>query len=205
MKEDKRRRILEAAVTVFAREGYAGAKVADIAKKAGVADGTIYLYFRSKEELLLTLFEEIVGEFIEEAQRLLRPGADAREKLATLATVHLQKLAANRDLAVVLQVELRQGIHHLTHITRSRLKVYLGLIKSILEEGQRAGLVRADLDPIIGAHVVFGSLDALITSWVLSGQPKDLGKLGDTLAAILMDGIAGPGAPRPDRKKGKSR
>lgn len=186
----KRRRILEAAVAVFARDGYPNAKVSAVAKTAGVADGTIYLYFESKEALLLTLFEELCGEFLEEAREAMRGVDDPRKQLATLASIHLQKLAANRDLAIVFQVELRQSMRHLTHITKSRLKVYLRLIKTIIEEAKARGLVRADLDPIVGAHIVFGALDALITSWVLSGQPKNLASLGPGLADTLMAGMA---------------
>ena len=188
----KRRRILEAAAEVFAKDGYAGAKVAEIARTAGVADGTIYLYFESKESLLLTLFEELTGEFIEEAREEIEKVDDPREQLSRLASIHLGKLHAHRDLAVVFQVELRQSMRHLTHITKSRLKIYLRLIKTILEEGQRRGMVRHDLDPIVGAHIVFGSLDALITSWVLSGQPTNLDRYGDTVADLLMEGMASP-------------
>ena len=200
--EEKRRRILDAAVAVFAKSGYAAARVTDIAKTAGVADGTIYLYFESKESLLLTLFEEVVGEFIEEGKAMLAAVGDPVEKLEQLAAMHLGKLAGNRDLAVVLQVELRQGMKHLTHITKSRLQTYLRLIKGILEEGQKAGRVRADLDPAVGAHLVFGSLDALITSWVLSGEPRNLARLGPTVAATLMNGM---GTARPDARKKNSK
>ena len=192
---DKRRRILEAAVTVFAKDGFANAKVAAIAKKAGVADGTIYLYFPSKEALLLTLFEELCGEFLEEAKALLKGVDDPRKRLALLASMHLERLAANRDLAVVFQIELRQGMQRLTQIAKSRLGSYLRLIRDIIAEGQGRGLMRADLDPIVGAHIVFGSLDALITSWVLSGQPKDLQGLGETLATTLFQGMGSRTSP----------
>ncbi len=197
--EDKRRRILEAAIAVFARDGFANAKVSAIAKRAGIADGTIYLYFPSKEAILLTLFEELCGEFLDEARATLKGVKDPRRKLALLATIHLERLSGNRDLAVVFQVELRQSMRHLTHITKSRLKVYLRLIKSIIEEGQQLGRIRADLDPIVATHLVFGSLDALLTSWVLSGQPKDLDRLGDVVAATLFDGMAS----RPQRPHGE--
>ncbi len=187
---DKRRRILDAAVQIIARDGYSGARVADIAKTAGVADGTIYRYFESKEDLLLTLFEEMVGGFLDEARLAIEGETNALRKLSLLASIHLGKLAKNRDLAVVFQVELRHSMHHLTHITRSRLRVYLQLIKSILVEGQESGLVRRNLDPNIATHVIFGSLDALITSWLLTGQPQNLEGVGDELTGILTSGIA---------------
>lgn len=105
--DDKRQRILQAAVKVFARKGYFAAKVSEIAKRAGVADGTIYLYFRNKEDILISLFDEIMAEHVEEGRRALAQAATPAERLLTVAERHLGLLGRNRDLVVVFQVELR--------------------------------------------------------------------------------------------------
>src|SRR5262245_48584403 len=103
--DDKRGRILQAAVRVFARRGYFGARVSEIADRAKVADGTIYLYFRNKEDILVSLFDQVMSEhLVRGRQELARiPGAPA--KLRAVAEHHLRLLGGNRDLAVVFQVE----------------------------------------------------------------------------------------------------
>ncbi|MDQ3134366.1 MAG: TetR family transcriptional regulator, partial [Acidobacteriota bacterium] len=104
---DKREAILRAATRVFARNGYFNSKVADVARVAGVADGTVYLYFKSKEEILHSIFDRNTSEAIVEGRRQLDEIADPREKLRRIAALHLERLGADRDLAVVFQVELR--------------------------------------------------------------------------------------------------
>jgi AcrR family transcriptional regulator len=107
--DDKRRRILQAAVKVFARKGYFAARVAEIARRAGVADGTIYLYFRGKEDILVSLFDELMAEHVERARAEMQAVEDAPSRLRLIAEHHLRALGADRDLAVVFQVELRQS------------------------------------------------------------------------------------------------
>src|SRR5436853_6899073 len=103
----KREAILRAATRVFARNGYFNSKVADIASAAGVADGTVYHYFKSKEEILHSIFDRGVDNAITEARQQLEAISDPREKLRRIAHLHLERLGADRDLAVVFQVELR--------------------------------------------------------------------------------------------------
>ena len=119
--EDKRKRILEAAVKVFARKGYFAARVSEIAKKAGEADGTIYLYFRSKEDLLVKLFDEVMAEHVQQVRAVVRALPTTKERLGAIAERHLDGLGRNRDLAVVFQVELRQSEkdEHQLHEQRS--------------------------------------------------------------------------------------
>src|SRR5262245_53773499 len=103
----KRELILRAAMRVFARNGYFNSKVADIARAAGVADGTVYLYFKSKEEILHSIFDQNMAEAIAAGRKLIEKLRDPREKLQRIAVLHLERLGADRDLAVVFQVELR--------------------------------------------------------------------------------------------------
>jgi TetR/AcrR family fatty acid metabolism transcriptional regulator len=165
---DKRRRILDAAVRVFARKGYFAARVSDVARKAGVADGTIYLYFRSKEDLLVRLFDEVMSVHVEEARAAVRALPSAPERLLAIAERHLAVLGANRDLAAVFQVELRQSTRFMERFTASWLRDYFALLDEVIEQGQRDGSLRADVSRKLAAKVLFGALDETVTSWLLS-------------------------------------
>src|ERR1700752_4005444 len=98
---DKREAILRAAISVFAHNGYFNSKVADIAREADVADGTVYLYFKSKEEILHSIFDQNMADAIRSGRELIKTAQDARDKLRRIAKLHLQRLGADRDLAVV--------------------------------------------------------------------------------------------------------
>ena len=136
---DKREAILRAATRVFARNGYFNSKVADIASAAGVADGTVYLYFKSKEEILHSIFDRTVDEAVTEAREEIKELADPREKLRRIAHRHLERLGADRDLAIVFQVELRGSTKFMEEFSAAGFAAYLALIRATIEEGQRAG------------------------------------------------------------------
>src|SRR5256885_4857607 len=136
----KRELILRAATRVFARNGYFNSKVADIAHAADVADGTVYLYFKSKEEILHSIFDENVAEAIAAARRLIEGITDPREKLRRVAALHLERLGADRDLAVVFQVELRGSTKFMREFSAAGFAEYLALLRQIFEEGQVAGV-----------------------------------------------------------------
>jgi len=137
---DKRSAILRAAIRVFAGNGYFNSKVADIAREAGVADGTVYLYFKSKEEILHSIFDRNMEEAIADGRTRLEGIADPGERLRRIAHMHLNRLGADRDLAVVFQVELR-ALQIYGRVSAAGFAEYLRLIRSTFEEGQRAGRV----------------------------------------------------------------
>jgi TetR/AcrR family fatty acid metabolism transcriptional regulator len=188
--DDKRKRILQAAVKVFARRGYFGARVSEIAKRAGVADGTIYLYFRNKEDILVRLFDEVMTEHLEKARAALRavPGAPAR--MRAIAEHHLRVLGSNRDLAVVFQVELRQSVKFMERFTASWLQDYFALVNQVIEEGQRDGSLRSDLPRKVATKAFFGALDEMVTSWIIGGKGYDLGPLAATVVDLFLRGAA---------------
>ena len=168
-KEAKRQRILDAAIVEIARHGYYGTTVATIAGRAGVADGTIYLYFKSKEAILVSIFERAMQRFIDEAQEIVADAeAGAEEKLRRLIELHLTLLGSDRDLAVIFQVEFRHTLHVLELLSRSRLQEYLALIARIVDEGKRDGAFRDTVDALFAAKIVFGVLDEMATDWVLA-------------------------------------
>ena len=186
---DKRVAILRAATVVFARNGYFNSKVSDIAREAGIADGTVYLYFKSKEEILHSIFDRSVEEALGAAKERVQRISDPREKLRQIAHMHLERLGADRDLAVVFQVELRGSTKFMEEFSAAGFAEYLALIRSTFEEGQRAGLFRAELNARVVAKVLFGALDEMATNWILSKRRYKLAPMADHVLDIFLNGV----------------
>lgn len=187
---DKRAAILRAAIRVFAHNGYFNSKVADIAREAGVADGTVYLYFKSKEEILHSIFNRGMEEAIADGRKQLEGIPDAREKLRRIALLHLERLGADRDLAVVFQVELRGSTKFMEEFSVAGFAEYLSLIRSTIEEGQRAGVFRPQLNAKLLAKILFGALDEMATNWILSKRRYKLAPLADQVLDIFLNGVS---------------
>jgi TetR/AcrR family transcriptional regulator, fatty acid metabolism regulator protein len=187
---DKSRRILEAAVWVFARKGYFAARVSEIASRAGVADGTIYLYFRNKEDILVSLFDHVMAEHVVKGRQELEAVRGAEARLGVIARHHLRLLGGNRDLAVVFQVELRQSTKFMERFTAGWLRDYLAIITEVLEEGQREGIFRENLSLSLATKAFFGALDEMVTSWVLSSKDYDLVGQAAPVVDLFLRGAA---------------
>ncbi len=188
---DKRNRILKAAVKVFSQRGFYNARVAEIARNAGVADGTIYLYFKNKDEILISIFEEEMERFIARARREVEAEEDAAAKLRRFAYTHLDFVRKNPKLAQVFQLELRQSNKFIKEYTGSKLREYLDLIGEIVEQGQREGVIRRDLHPGLVKRALFGALDEVATHWVLLKNGKyDLQKSAEQIAEIFISGVS---------------
>lgn len=187
---DKREAILKAATRVFARNGYFQSQVADIARAAGVAAGTVYLYFRSKDDLLVSLFERTMREAIDEGRVALDGIHDPRERLMRIAQLHLERLGRDRDLAVVFQVELRQSTKFMERFSSSYLRDYLGQIRDTLAQGQQSGHFRRDLNPTVAAKIFFGALDEMATNWILSRRRYSLVAQAETIVDLFVNGVA---------------
>src|SRR6059058_5675696 len=186
----KRELILRAATRVFARNGYFNSKVADIARAADVADGTVYLYFKSKEEILHSIFDQNMADAITSGRKLIEKLRDPREKLRRIARLHLERLGADRELAVVFQVELRGSTKFMEEFSAAGLAEYLRLIREILAEGQRAGLFRAELNAKVVAKILFGALDEMATNWILSRRRYKLAPMADQVLDIFLNGVS---------------
>lgn len=187
---DKREAILRAAIRIFAHNGYFNSKVADIASEAGVADGTVYLYFKSKEEILHSIFDRSVEAALEDGRKQLKQITDPREKLRRIALLHLEWLGADRDLAVVFQVELRGSTKFMEEFSAAGFAEYLGLIRATIEEGQRAGVFRPDLNAKVGAKIFYGALDEMATNWILSKRRYKLAPMADQVLDIFLNGVS---------------
>src|SRR5215468_1155020 len=185
----KRELILRAATKVFARNGYFNSKVADIARAADVADGTVYLYFKSKEEILHSIFDQNMAEAIASGRRLIKAVGDPREKLRRVVRLHLERLGADRDLAVVFQVELRGSTKFMEEFSAAGFAEYLGLIRATIEEGQRQGLFRPELNAKVAAKILFGALDEMATNWILSRRRYKLAPMAEQVLDIFLNGV----------------
>jgi TetR/AcrR family transcriptional regulator, fatty acid metabolism regulator protein len=185
----KRERILRAAIDVFAESGYFNAKVTDIAKAAGVADGTIYLYFDGKEELLTTIFREHTRNYLQSLEHDLAPVRRAEERIRIAIRHHLETLGRDRALAVVAQVELRHSIKYMSLLSHQEVGDYLSILRKIVEQGQTDGVFRRNLNPQLAAKALFGVLDEMVTSWVLSDKEYALGDQADAVADLVLNGL----------------
>src|SRR6266446_9619595 len=187
---DKHAAILRAAIRVFANNGYFNSKVADIAREAGVADGTVYLYFKSKEEILHSIFDRSMEEAIAAGRKQLEQITDPREKLRGIALLHLERLGADRDLAVVFQVELRGSTKFMEEFSAAGFAEYLRLIRSTFEEGQSAGVFRKELNAKVVAKILFGALDEMATNWIISKRRYQLEPMAGLVMDIFLNGVS---------------
>ena len=192
---EKRDRILRAAVTIFSRKGFFNSKVSEIARAASVADGTIYLYFRNKDDLLISLFEEKMGEVVADVRRRIADGGNSLEKLKKFIENHMDLLEREAGLVEVLQVELRQSTKFLKDYTPVKFFEYLEIISDILEEGRKEGIFRPDLNVSIARRAIFGALDELSLTYILSRKPKYHPTVtAAELCRLLLEGLCVPGA-----------
>jgi len=187
---NKREAILRAATRVFARNGYFNSKVADIARAADVADGTVYLYFKSKEEILHSIFDQNMAEAMAACHKLIEKVSDPREKLRRIAALHLQRLGADRDLAVVFQVELRGSTKFMQEFSAAGFAEYLNLLCKIFEEGQRAGTFRKDLNAKVVSKILFGALDEMATNWIISKRSYQLEPMAEIVMDVFLSGVS---------------
>lgn len=188
--DDKRKRILKAAAKTFARKGFYHTKISEIAQQAGIADGTIYLYFKNKDDILITLFEESMGSILEEFSRKLAACQNPAEKIRAFVHLHFELVRTNPDLAAVMQLELRQSHQFIKQYSGTRISDYLNLIGNIVDEGQASGLFRKDILPGIFKRALFGALDEMSTLWVLSKTKKyDLLESAEQIGALFLEGM----------------
>lgn len=187
--EEKRSRILRAAIDVFAEKGYFNSRVSDVASRAEVADGTIYLYFKGKEDLLLTIFGGSMQQFLGLLRNDLEEEMDPAEKLARLIRLHLEANGADRNLAIVFQIEMRHSQKFMSLFSHRELGEYLELIREIVADGQGLGMFRTAVNPQLAAKLIFGMLDEMVTSWILSEKKEPLAAVADEVTAMVLGGL----------------
>jgi TetR/AcrR family fatty acid metabolism transcriptional regulator len=185
----KYQRILDAAISVFAEQGFFQSTIAQIAKEAGVADGTIYLYFKNKDDILVQFYQYKTRQIFERFREAVDKPASAEEKLRCLIRVHLQEFQKDRNMAIVYQAETHQNRPLGTELIKEMSKMYRDLISEIVELGQEEGSIRRDLYMGLVKRFINGAVDEVINSWIHSGGKYDLVTMADPLVDLFIMGI----------------
>jgi len=167
---DKHNKIIRAATKVFAKKGFFNARISDVAKEAKVADGTIYLYFNNKYDILLSVFEQKIGKLIEQITAQLEQEENPRRMLELFIVNHLREMKKNKNLAEVIQIELRQTNKVIKDYRNNKFSEYLNIISSIISQGQRKKVFRQDILPGIAKRAIFGALDEIARIWNINTE-----------------------------------
>lgn len=195
---DKHVRIIEAAIKVFAQKGFFDAKISEIAKEAKIADGTIYLYFNNKYDILVSIFEEEMGKIIAQVRHLLEREVDPRKMLEIFAINHMTLMKEKKDLAGLMQMELRQSNKFIREYRNKKFIEYLDIISEIVRKGKDEGYFRKDIAPGVVKRAFFGALDEMSRLWVLSPNPHySLEETAKHISDIFIKGMIQTGGKKP--------
>jgi TetR/AcrR family transcriptional regulator, fatty acid metabolism regulator protein len=188
-KNNKYHLILEAAIKVFARQGFYQSTVAQIAREAGVADGTIYLYFKNKDDILVQFFNYRTKQVFDQFRAAVNQADNSLDKLRNLIRRHLMEFQADRNMAVVYQVETHQNSRLAEAQIREMAQMYLDLVSEIVEAGQQEGSIRKDLYVNLVKRFILGAVDEVINTWLHSDKNYDLVSMADPLVELFIRGI----------------
>jgi len=200
---DKHGKIIIAATKVFAKKGFFNARISDIAKEAKVADGTIYLYFNNKFDILISVFEEEIGKLIEQIKKAIDKETDPQKMLAIFARKHLTAMKKNKSLAEVIQIELRQSDKRVKEFRNTTFKAYINIISDIIKRGQDENIYREDILPGIAKRAFFGALDEVSRVWTVSLESNySLDETIDQVLSIFLSGLMVDDGPYPSTLSG---
>jgi len=192
-KNSKYYQILEAAVKIFARQGFHQSTVAQIAKEAGVADGTIYLHFKNKDDILVQFFSFKAKQVFDCFRRQVARGENSAEKLGNLVRAHLSEFQRDPDMAVVYEIETHQSSRLAEEQIREMAKMYQDILAEIIEQGQQEGFIRRDIYVGLVKRFILGAVEETIGTWLHSGRSYDLVSMADPLVDLFIRGIGIPG------------
>ena len=190
---EKYQRILDAAIEVIAENGYFNSPVSAIAQRAGVADGTIYLYFKSKDEVLRTAIDAMFDRFHDQVQEAFKTLHDPRKQLEYIARVHLESHSVNRSMAILMQTEMRQSAKFIAEFSHHHLVKYIQLVREVVRRGQHEGIFRRDVSDGVVAHCMFGAIDELLSSAVFTGRTYDAQSTAAQVVDVLLNGVLAGG------------
>jgi len=186
---EKYQRILDAAVEVIAENGYFNSPVSAIAARAGVADGTVYLYFKSKDEVLRTAIDTNFGRFYAQVEEEFKTVDDPRAQLEFIARLHLESHAVNRSMAILMQTEMRQSARFIAEFSHKHLVKYIGVVREVIRRGQQQGIFRSDVSDGVVAHCMFGAIDELLSSAVFTNRTYDAKATAAQVLDVLLNGV----------------
>ena len=186
---DKYHLILEAAVKVFAEQGFSQSTISQIAREAGVADGTIYLYFKNKDDILVQFFtyktRQVFARFKEEVDK----ADNTMDKLKNLIHRHLEEFQNDRNMAVVYRAETHQNSRLAEAQIKEMSNMYLDIVSEIVEQGQEEGVIRRDLYLSLVKRFILGGVDEVINTWIHADGKYDLVTMADPLVDLFIRGI----------------
>jgi len=189
---EKYYRIIQAATKMFARKGFYKTRISEIAMEAQVADGTVYIYFENKDDILISLFEEQMKVVIDNMVDQISKEDDPVKKLEKFALIHLQLIEQNPDMAEIIQVELRQSSKFMKEYKNEKFARYLDLIGEIVLEGQEKGVFKKNVIPGVAKRAFFGALDEMSRFWVLSSRKQyDIKTAAKQISEYFLNGIQG--------------
>jgi len=187
---DKHSKIIRAATKVFAKKGFFNARISDIAKEAKVADGTIYLYFNNKYDMLLSVFEEKIGQLVQQITTQIEKEDDPRRMLEIFIENHLREMKKNKNLAEVIQIELRQTNKIIKDYRNNKFSEYLNIISMIIKKGQSDKVFRQDILPGIAKRAIFGALDEIARIWNINIDSEyDIEETEKQVTKIFLVGV----------------
>jgi len=187
---EKYQRILDAAVDVIAENGYFNSPVSAIAARAGVADGTIYLYFKSKDDVLRTAIDTTFARFYTQVEERFKTLTEPRAQLEYIAQLHLESSSVNRSMAVLMQTEIRQSARFIAEFSHHHLVRYIQVVRKVVRRGQQEGLFRRDVSDGVVAHCLFGAIDELLSSAVFTGRAYDAEATAKQVLDVMLHGIS---------------
>ncbi len=187
---DKRDRILNAAIKVFAKNGFYATRVSEIAKAAGVADGTIYLYFKNKDDVLISIFEDGIRRLLTILRKVAASDDPVEQRIKRIIELQLGLLEDQRDLAEVITVNLRQSSRLLKQYGAPLFMEYIEVLAGVVDEGQKQGTFRSDLNSRVVARALFGALDGILLTWALGeADPQALRRAASHCASLFLEGL----------------
>ncbi len=189
---DKYHQILDAAVKVFAEQGFFQSTVSKIAKEAGVADGTIYLYFKNKDDILVQFYEYKTKQVFERFRAAVAQGDTAEQKLRNLISTHLEEFQKDLNFAIVYQAETHQHRRLAQDVIKEMFKWYRDIISEVVELGQQEGSMRRNLYMGLVMRIINGAVNEVINAWIHTGGNYDLVSMADPLVELFIRGIGVP-------------
>lgn len=187
---DKHNKIIISATKVFAKKGFFNARISDIAKEAKVADGTIYLYFNNKFDILISVLEEEIGKIIEQIEKAIEQETDPEKMLNIFIEKHLSAMRQNKNLAEVIHIELRQSDRLVKEYRNTSFKQYIDMISKIIKKGQELGIYRTDILPDIAKRAFFGALDEVSRIWTTPGNVQySVEQTSEQIIALFLTGM----------------
>jgi TetR/AcrR family fatty acid metabolism transcriptional regulator len=187
---DKHTKIIVSATKVFAKKGFFNARISDIAKEAKVADGTIYLYFNNKFDILISVLEEEIGKIIEQIRKAIEKETDREKMLTIFIEKHLSAMKNNKNLAEVIHIELRQSDRLVKEYRNNTFRQYINLISEIIQRGQESNIYRKDIIPAIAKLAFFGALDEVSRIWTTPGKNNySLEETTEQIISLFLSGL----------------